>query len=113
MRHGGPDLLEEQRFTQVWQRAGGNSPNAAQVFAELCSRYSAPGRHYHTPRHICQCLSQLDGARDEIAHADFVEIALWFHDVIYDPKAKDNEDRSARLFLSLATDIPCAARQAI
>ena len=30
--------------------------------------------------------------------------------VVYDAKAKDNEERSAQLFLSLATDLPCAAK---
>ena len=112
-RHGRPVLLEEERFTRVWQEAGGTAENASQVYAELCSRYGAPGRHYHTPRHICQCLRQLDEARSRIPRPDYVEIALWFHDVIYDAKAKDNEDRSARLFLTLATDLPCTARQAI
>ncbi len=113
VRHGGPKLLKKQRFTQVWQRAGGTAPNAVQVFAELCNRYGASGRHYHTARHICQCLRQLDSARTVIPHPDYVEVAVWFHDAVYDAKAKDNEDRSARLFLGLSADLPGAARQAI
>lgn len=98
---------------RVWQRAGGTASNAGQVFAELQARYSAAGRYYHTPRHICQCLRQLDHARDGIPRPDYVEIALWFHDAIYDPKARDNEDRSAHLFLSMSSDLACGARQAI
>lgn len=105
--------MYQDRFIRAWEHAGGDAQAAAQVYAELGRRYAAPGRHYHSPRHIHQCLRQLDAAWEEIANPFWVELALWFHDAIYDTKAKDNEARSADLFLSYAGDMPCRSRQAV
>jgi predicted metal-dependent HD superfamily phosphohydrolase len=55
-------------------------------------------------QHVRRCLRDLDWARDAIpdADADVVELALWCHDVIYTPGAKDNEQRSAEWFRNRA-----------
>jgi predicted metal-dependent HD superfamily phosphohydrolase len=61
-----------------------------------------PHRRYHTPVHIAHCLKQFDLAREHMHEPDAVEMAIWFHDVIYDAKAMDNELKSAELFTELA-----------
>lgn len=69
---------------------------AASSFDELAARYREPHRHYHTLAHVSVCLSLFDSVRSELDDPLAVELALWLHDVIYDPTQNDNEDRSAR-----------------
>lgn len=66
----------------------------------LLERYSEPGRHYHDARHVLSCLRALDDFPGIIRDNDAVELALWFHDAIYDPKAAPgaNEEDSAEFF---------------
>jgi predicted metal-dependent HD superfamily phosphohydrolase len=59
--------------------------------------YAEPHRHYHTDEHIARTLAVLDGVRDRLRRPAEAELAVWLHDVIYDPRAKDNEERSADL----------------
>jgi predicted metal-dependent HD superfamily phosphohydrolase len=54
-------------------------------------------RHYHTLEHIDACLAWLDEVKPSAEYPAEIELALWFHDAIYDPRAKDNERRSAEL----------------
>jgi predicted metal-dependent HD superfamily phosphohydrolase/GNAT superfamily N-acetyltransferase len=65
------------------------------VYQELVSRYSEPQRHYHNLHHIAQCLNEFDSARHFANEPVAVELAIWFHDAIYDTHAADNEVRSA------------------
>ena len=59
--------------------------------------YDAPGRHYHNLRHIRHCLAELDAAKSLAKDPTSVELAIWFHDAVYDPQCHDNEERSAQL----------------
>ena len=68
------------------------------IFNKLIAAYSEKQRAYHTLQHLYECLVFLDLIRADLIDADAVALALWFHDAVYDPQAKDNELKSAELF---------------
>jgi predicted metal-dependent HD superfamily phosphohydrolase len=74
------------------------------VFQKILDHYSEAHRRYHTPEHIEHCLTQFDMAADLMDDPDAVEMALWFHDVIYDVPTARNEARSAEFFSELTHD---------
>ena len=75
------------------------------LLSQLVNAWSAPHRHYHSLRHLQECLQLLERwGRDEAARHE-VGIALWFHDAVYDPRREDNEDRSARWAVTSLRDL--------
>lgn len=73
-------------------------PNQQATWQQLASHYSEPHRHYHTLDHVAACLNWLDQYHHLAEDPLCLELALWAHDVIYDPRASDNEARSADWF---------------
>lgn len=86
------DLLADS-WRNAWAACGLTAP--AGVFDEVLSAYSAPQRHYHDQRHLAECLSRFARCRRLAERPGEVELALWFHDAVYDVRAQDNEARSA------------------
>jgi predicted metal-dependent HD superfamily phosphohydrolase len=82
------------------------------VVAELRRRYQEPHRAYHDDAHVgLLWLRHLlhggdPGDRD-------LALAILFHDVVYDPQAQDNEDRSAALLAELVPGDTAWAQAAI
>lgn len=69
------------------------------VMDGLRNRYAEPHRAYHGQAHIDAMLAGLRQAVTAFADVEAAELAVWFHDAIYDPAASDNEGRSACLML--------------
>jgi predicted metal-dependent HD superfamily phosphohydrolase len=65
------------------------------TFSRLQTAYAQKHRAYHTSRHIDECLSLFDEIKHLAEHPAEVEYALWFHDAIYEPMSKSNEEQSA------------------
>lgn len=70
---------------------------AVSAWSELVQRYSENGRFYHGLEHIYHTLRIAHDLREEAASFTAVQLAIWFHDVIYDAKAQDNEEKSAMM----------------
>ena len=96
--------MNKERFQRLWQRCdqAADAETVNRVFRLLQDHYSESWRRYHTGDHLKHCLKYLDLASHLMENPDAVEMALWFHDVIYDARACDNEKRSAELFLRLS-----------
>jgi predicted metal-dependent HD superfamily phosphohydrolase len=61
------------------------------IYENWRAALSETHRRYHTITHIETMLSQMPEAR---ASRELVA-AIWLHDIVYAPKAKDNEQKSA------------------
>lgn len=85
-------------FRQWWrslQALNVDQIAAQEVFAALVTAYSSPDRHYHTLKHIQHVLSVIKFLQPKAQDETVVRLAAWFHDVVYDPRTKDNEEKSA------------------
>ncbi len=89
-------------WRELWKSLGATRADE-ELHAELIKRYREPQRHYHSEQHLDECLRHFAGARGEAEHPAEVELALWFHDAVYDPKRPDNEARSAEWAVEAAT----------
>ncbi|MDF1764527.1 MAG: hypothetical protein P1U57_14050 [Oleibacter sp.] len=67
------------------------------LMKNLVAAYNEPQRKYHTEQHLRECLTLFNEYIELVEEPAEVEIALWFHDAIYDIKASGgkNEDQSA------------------
>jgi predicted metal-dependent HD superfamily phosphohydrolase len=88
------DTALRQRWDDLWRRIG-LADERVPAIDPLLMACSLPVRHYHNLGHIDQCLRELDGIRELCESVDAVELAIWFHDAVYDPTRADNEERSA------------------
>ena len=66
-----------------------------ECFNRLIAAYLEPHRHYHSLRHIAECQQEFEAVREQAASPEAIELAIWFHDAIYNTKASDNEEKSA------------------
>jgi predicted metal-dependent HD superfamily phosphohydrolase len=87
------------KFAKSWRRAwlGLSSLNNDQnLFQSICSHYAEPTRKYHTLQHLGECLDLFESVMYLATHPAEIEMALWFHDAIYNTASHDNEAQSAQ-----------------
>lgn len=89
----------EKTLEPLWQALAshyGNSDAVVKnVYKRLTYEYLDEDRIYHNLTHIAQLLKTAEEYQARIKAYDTVRLAIWFHDVIYNPLSTQNEERSA------------------
>lgn len=81
-----------------WEALCGNLgiTTDADIFDALVKAHAQRHRAYHTLDHIAACLRHLDVVKSKTNYPHEVEMALWFHDAVYQPFSNTNEEDSAQ-----------------
>lgn len=87
------DILAD-RWKRLWQKLRVDIVPQF-LFKELIQAYSSTDRFYHNLTHIHSCFFIFDQTKFLAVHPEEVELAIWFHDAIYDTRRDDNEQKSA------------------
>lgn len=90
----------EERWLNMWQRLGAKG-DVHVALDELLRRYTEPQRAYHNLIHLRHCFVEWEQVRHLAINPEAIEMALWFHDAIYNQHAGDNEEQSAALAISV------------
>ena len=106
-----PNLVDWRR---TWQQLGSSDGDEA-LYHALAARYAEPHRSYHTMQHLDECFDKFRLAQSDAEHAGEIELALWFHDAVYDTKRPDNEEKSADWARdsAIAAGLPASAAERI
>jgi predicted metal-dependent HD superfamily phosphohydrolase len=102
-----------QNWHELMQNFDINQTDAEKTFTQIVEAYSTPNRYYHNLEHIHHVLEVIQTleSQTENLESKTVQLAAWFHDIVYDSKAKDNEVHSAEyavellLSLSIPSDV--------
>ncbi|MBM0741560.1 hypothetical protein JOY44_08015 [Phormidium sp. CLA17] len=86
-------MIAIAHWQKTWQQLG--AEGNVELYELICARYAEPHRRYHTLQHLNECFNHFEQIREQATHPPEVELAIWFHDAIYELASKDNEQKSA------------------
>ncbi|WP_426187586.1 HD domain-containing protein [Pseudomonas sp. NFXW11] len=90
-------------WARLWTELGATAPSR-ETYEQLIRHYDEPHRVYHNRQHLAECLQVRRQLNTTCQAPAEIDLALWFHDAIYDPLRSDNELRSAQWLDQVASD---------
>jgi predicted metal-dependent HD superfamily phosphohydrolase len=84
-------------WNQLFQRYCVDEKLRDSQFELIYKKYSDSSRHYHNINHISSMLALAEQHSSLIRDKDIVLFSIWFHDIVYNPLKKDNEEKSRDL----------------
>lgn len=90
--------MEKACWDKLCQETAVCDEHRCGIWNEIESHYGELQRHYHTMSHIQDLLKLFETHSDKIKDCSTVLMAIYFHDIIYDPTRADNEEKSAEYF---------------
>ncbi len=94
-------LLQDEKMTKTlqekWNLLANEIALEKSLYTDFIYWYSTPHREYHNLHHVYDCLNEFEDAETLVENRHAVELAIWFHDAIYDTHRTDNEEESTKL----------------
>jgi predicted metal-dependent HD superfamily phosphohydrolase len=107
-----PERLEalQTSWVKLLERYGVSPADAYPVYDLLVAAYTSPERHYHNLEHLVEMFRVAGRLAPNTDDNSAVQLAIWFHDAVYDSRASNNEVRSAELAVDLlgSTGVPAS-----
>jgi predicted metal-dependent HD superfamily phosphohydrolase len=94
LAHHDPGFLQAKWVSLASQYAP-NPSLIESLFNSIVEHYSAKNRAYHNLSHIQSLIALSETLLYKIQNMDALYYSIWFHDIVYDTKRSDNEEKSA------------------
>jgi predicted metal-dependent HD superfamily phosphohydrolase len=91
-----PTTLRQQ-WNHDMSALGAPGQVADRVLSDIVARHNENHRRYHTQRHLAAMFELLERLAPQLAYGAPARLAVWWHDLVYEPRARDNEERSASI----------------
>ncbi|RMZ59893.1 hypothetical protein D1632_09830 [Chryseobacterium nematophagum] len=82
-------------FKKLFSTYSDNKNLENESWKELEKNYTNRKRHYHNLNHLESMIHELESPGIEIKDWDSVLFSVFYHDIVYQSTAKDNEEKSA------------------
>ncbi|KAK6188472.1 hypothetical protein SNE40_004639 [Patella caerulea] len=97
-------IAAKSRFLELCHRLHIDMGISQKWFTIIVERYGEHLRKYHTLQHLEDMFFYYDKWKPSLSKPDDVLLAIYFHDIVYDPTANDNEEKSIQLFEDFISD---------
>ena len=89
--------MTEQHLKQRFFEYNSTQPAelVPQLWNDITSSYKESQRHYHTLKHLSDLFHQMDQVQHLFKNVPVAAMAIFYHDIVYQPGSQDNEERSA------------------
>lgn len=74
---------------------------SAALWRDICYEYAQPHRHFHNIDHVLDIVALIDKRVNNKDLAETLKWAACFHDIVYDPRSKKNEQDSVLIFINM------------
>jgi pantetheine-phosphate adenylyltransferase len=93
-----------------WEKLVGTSTVSAKWLEIILTKHSESHRYYHNTNHLVDLLKQMNDLPIKNSLTTMaLKFAVFFHDLVYDPKSKQNELDSKNLFTTFSKEYPVDA----
>lgn len=88
-----------------------DAARGAALVESVLARHREPHRRYHTVAHVASVLRVIEDLLEHVhvPSRPVLEVAALFHDAVYDPRASDNEARSAAWAVQVVDELGWSA----